>query len=116
MDESIPSVITSFQIIGLFIILLTFCIFETHFFEGHKMIRQDSIIAGAGVILLTLWAIIFVNILLSNPSKQSSDWHKRLEPDNYSTKSVSSDNSHVLVLATTLMAPDVWLLIYVYCL
>lgn len=79
------------------------------------MIRQDSIIAGAGVILLTLWAIIFVNILLSNPNKQSSDWHKRLEPDSVSIKNANSDNSHVLVLATTLMAPDVRLLINAYC-
>ena len=71
------------------------------------MIRQDSIIAGAGFVLLTLWAIIFVNILLSNPSKQSADWHKRLEPYDYSSKGTHLSDNHVLVLATTLMAPEV---------
>lgn len=71
------------------------------------MIRQDSIIAGAGFILLTLWAIIFVNILISAPTTLGSDWRKRLQPYEQSKEIVDIDDNHVLVLATTLMAPEV---------
>ena len=71
------------------------------------MIRRDSIIAGAGFVLLTLWAVIFVNILISTPPNQGSDWRKRLQPHEKSTENVGMDDNHVLVLATTLMAPDV---------
>lgn len=75
--------------------------------NGLKMVRQDSIIAGAGFILLTLWAVIFVNILLSNPGKRNSDWHKRLEPMAYSSNNEHLNSDRLLVLATTLMAPEV---------
>ena len=71
------------------------------------MVRQDSIIAGAGFILLTLWAVIFVNILLSNPGKRNSDWHKRLEPMAYYSNNEHLNSDRLLVLATTLMAPEV---------
>lgn len=77
--------------------------------KGLKMVRQDSIIAGTGFILLTLWAVIFVNILLSNPGKRNSDWHKRLEPMAYSSSSEYSNSDRLLVLATTLMAPEVYI-------
>lgn len=71
------------------------------------MVRQDSIIAGTGFVLLTLWAIIFVNILISSPKSHSTDWRKRLQPYDNSVNNVVMNDNNVLVLSTTLMSPDV---------
>ena len=99
----------------VFLLIFSLRKYYTKFFNGdlqkvaeeYKMIRQDSIIAGAGFILLTLWAIIFVNIFLTNPHTHDVDWHKRLEPYDYSSKVNYNSAEKLLLLSTTLMAPEV---------
>lgn len=71
------------------------------------MIRKESCIAGTGIILLLLWAGVFINVL-NTPSEKSSDsWRRRLQQDVFVETSQRPSDGNILVLSTTLMPTEV---------
>ena len=74
------------------------------------MIRQESCVAGIGLILLCGWILVFINILATPRVESTPDWYNRFDLSSTKVVPQYNDDDHLMVLATSLMATVVRLI------